>query len=419
MEFKMCAANAMLVGRDMAAGVGQLANLPQTAKRVACHALRHEGRGCRESRDIRCNWPAGQAVQNIHRRTARRREQSDLHGFTLVELLVVITIIGILIALLLPAVQAAREAARRMQCANNMKQLGLALQNYATANSTFPPSFCLKPKADGSGYETLVGNNGSWSIQGRLLPFLEQANAYDRVRLDIAWDQQRATGVPTTRIAALICPSDVNDRVRLHTDGTPYTYPQNYGFNFGTWLVWDPVTGNGGDGVFYVNSRMNEAAINDGLSNTLAAAEAKAFTPYFRNTSDPGPTVPMSPSAIAGLASGAQFKLGADTNQNTGHTEWCDGRVHHSGITTVFTPNTVVPYAHSDGHTYDVDYNSRQEGQNASQRTYAAITARSYHPGVVNTEYMDGSVRSISDAVDLAVWRALGTRAGGEVVAEF
>jgi prepilin-type N-terminal cleavage/methylation domain-containing protein/prepilin-type processing-associated H-X9-DG protein len=348
-------------------------------------------------------------VQN-HRRESRPTEKN---AFTLVELLVVITIIGILISLLLPAVQAAREAARRMQCANNLKQLGVGLHNYATANSIFPPSFCIQSGT------TLTGNNGSWSIHGRLLPYLEQGNAYGLVKLDVAWDAQTATGVPIMRTSTFICPSEINDRVRVDGSGKPYTYPQNYGFNFGTWFVWDPMTGQGGDGVFHVNSRIDPAAITDGLSNTLAATEVKAFTSYFRNTTDPGLTVPASPGAVAALASGAQFKLGSDTNSNTGHTEWADGRVHHSGITTVFTPNTMVSYVHSDGRTYDVDYNSRQEGQSATQRTYAAVTARSYHPGAVNALLMDGSVRNIGNSIGLKVWRALGTRAGGEVVTDY
>ena len=126
--------------------------------------------------------------------------------------------------------------------------------------------------------------------------------------------------------------------------------------------------------------------------------------------------MPTSPAQVAGLVGGGQFKLGPTINDNTGHTEWCDGRVHHSGITTVFAPNTYVAYAHSDGNTYDVDYNSMQEGRSATERTYAAVTSRSYHPGVVNACLMDGSVRSISETIELTVWRALGTRQGGEVV---
>ena len=337
------------------------------------------------------------------------RRTDCTRGFTLVELLVVIAIIGILVALLLPAVQAAREAARRSSCNNNLKQIGLGLHNYLTANRSFPPSYCIKRGT------VITGNNGSWSIHGRLLPYLEQTGAYDQIRLDIAWDAQLATGVPATRISTYFCPSDPNDTVRVKS-GAPYIYPQTYGFNFGTWLVHNPATGQGGDGAFFVNSRTRPADVRDGLSNTLSAAEVKAFTPYFRNTADPGATVPNHPSVIAGLAGGAQFKLGPDTNDNTGHTEWCDGRVHHSGITTVFTPNTFVGYVHSDGNTYDVDYNSFQEGKSATQPTYAAVTSRSYHPGVVNTALMDGSVRSVSETIDRSVWRALGTCQGGEAV---
>ena len=339
----------------------------------------------------------------LKRTVLARRVAGSRSGFTLVELLVVIAIIGILIALLLPAVQASREAARGASCRNNLKQISLALHNYLAANSVFPPSFCIVPGT------TLSGNNGSWSIHGRLLPYLEQGGAYDRVRLDVAWDAQLATGVPQLRIPTYLCPSDPNDTVRTKNDA-PYIYPQTYGFNFGTWLVWNPATGQGGDGAFFVNSRTRPASFRDGLSNTLCAAEVKAFTSYFRNTADPGPDVPASVDAIAGLAGGAQFKLGPSTNDNTGHTEWCDGRVHHSGITTVFTPNTLVPYVHTDGHTYDVDFNSLQEGKSATQPTYAAVTARSYHAGMVNVALMDGSVRPVSETIDLPVWRALGTR---------
>jgi len=329
-------------------------------------------------------------------------------GFTLVELLVVMGIIGVLAGLLLPAIQHAREAARRVQCQNNLKQIGLALHNYLATNRAFPPSFCIQPGA------ALGTNNGSWSIHGRLLPYLEQGSAYSRVCLDVPWDAQRDTGVPTLRIPTYICPSEIHDMVRRDSSGNPKVYPQNYGFNFGSWRVYDPVTGEGGDGAFFVNSRTKPASFVDGTSNTLSAAEVKAFTSYFRNTADPGPNVPESPDVLAGFAGGAQFKLGPATNDNTGHTEWPDGRVHHSGFTTVFTPNTFVAYTHTDGRTYDIDYNSQQEGRSATQPTYAAVTARSYHNGIVHVLLMDGSSRGISDNVQLEVWRGLGTRHGGE-----
>lgn len=332
-------------------------------------------------------------------------------GITLIELLVVIAIIGVLVALLLPAMQAAREAGRRASCQNNLRQIALAVQNYEAAHRVYPPSALFTPGT------AIATNNQSWSIHGRILPYLEEENAYRQVNLNVAWDAQVNTGVPTMRISPYVCPSEQNDTVRVDGSGRALIYPHTYGFNFGTWKVWDPVASTGGDGSFYVNSRLRPQHFADGLSRTLCAAEVKAFTPYFRNTSDPGGTAPDSPAAIAGFAGGAQFKLGPQTNDNTGHTEWCDGRVHHSGFTTVFPPNTVVPYTHADGRTYDVDFNSRQEGTSATQTTYAAVTARSYHAQGVHVVVMDGSVHFVSEEISPMVWRAGGTRAGGETVA--
>ncbi|MBX9681869.1 MAG: DUF1559 domain-containing protein [Gemmataceae bacterium] len=331
-------------------------------------------------------------------------------AFTLIELLVVIAIIAVLIALLVPAVQKVREAAARTQCQNNLKQIGLALHNFQGTFNYYPPSM-LAPVGS-----TFAANNGSWSPQARILAYIEQGNAGVLVNLETAWDSQIATGVPTTRIPVYMCPSEVNDRVRTN-GGNPFVYPHTYGFNSGTWFVFDPANGAGGDGVFFPNAKLRPLSIVDGMSNTLGAAEVKAFTPYVRNTADPGAAVPTSASAIAGLAAGGQAKLGATTNDNTGHTEWPDGRVHHMGFTTVFPPNTVVPYSAS-GINYDIDYNSRQEGSSATAKTYAAITSRSYHVGGVNTLLMDGSVRNVSNSISQTTWRSLGTRAGSEVIAE-
>ena len=223
--------------------------------------------------------------------------------------------------------------------------------------------------------------------------------------------------MPAIKIPVFLCPSETNNLVRTK-NGSPFSYPHTYGFNAGTWFVYDPATGAGGDGVFFPNSNLKIGQVSDGISKTLCAAEVKAFTPYIRNTPDPGGIFPAtSPPAtaaiVAGLAAGGDVKLGPDTNSCTGHTEWPDGRVHHTGFTTTLPPNTRVPFLR-DGREYDIDYNSRQEGTRGSVKTFAAITSRSFHAGVVDAVLLDGSVHSFSEGIDQAVWRALGTRAGAE-----
>src|SRR6056297_2395279 len=142
----------------------------------------------------------------------------DSGGFTLVELLVVIAIIGVLVGLLLPAVQAAREAARRMQCKNNLKQIGLAAHNYHSSFGNFPPSAVVDLSV------TSTGNNGSWGVHGRILPYLEQSNLYDQVDLSIAWDHQMA--IDAMKVPVYACPSDPGSgQIRDPGQGRPTLYP--------------------------------------------------------------------------------------------------------------------------------------------------------------------------------------------------
>ncbi|MFN0195573.1 MAG: DUF1559 domain-containing protein [Planctomycetaceae bacterium] len=334
-------------------------------------------------------------------------------GFTLIELLVVIAIIAVLIALLLPAVQQAREAARRTQCKNNLKQIGLGLHNYLDAFSKFPPSYCVV-----SGVTATVG--GQWSFRARILPYMDQANLQNLIDWNLAYSTQ--LNVAITRVPTFLCPSEVNDMVRVFTSGPssglPRDYPANYGVNFGTWKIWDPTSGTGGDGAFHPNSNFSTAAFSDGMSNTLCVAEVRAYTPYVRNTTtDPGSTPPTTPAFATGLT-GDGCCIGSTTQHNTGQTEWADGLSQQSGITTTFTPNTIIPYDVS-GVIHDIDLVSWREGTHATRVTYGAITARSRHEGMIQALLMDGSARSIGENIDLGIWRALGTRSGGEVIGEF
>lgn len=331
-------------------------------------------------------------------------------AFTLVELLVVIAIIGVLIALLLPAVQAAREAARRSQCSNNLKQLALGIHNYESALKHLPPSAVVDPN------DLSSNNNGSWGVHGRILPYLEEANLRDLVDLEVAWDNQLA--ISDVRIPVFQCPSDQKaGEVRDPGSGRALLYSTTYGFNFGTWFVYDPATKQGGDGLFYPNSNLRLAKVTDGTSKTLLASEVKAWTPYRRNGGPSSTDIPATvEDVLAAIGSAGQSKL----NPATGHTEWPDGRVHHTGFTATMRPNTQVLYE-DGGVSYDADYNSWQEGKSSgsdSPPTYAAITSRSYHPGGVQAALTDGSVRMFQDSIDLAVWRAYATRGGGEVFTE-
>ena len=212
--------------------------------------------------------------------------------------------------------------------------------------------------------------------------------------------------MPSTR-----APREKNDRERV--DGQLTHYPVTYGFVAGTWLVYDPNTRRGGEGTFTPQFSRRPGELSDGLSNTIGVSEVKAYTPYLRdggNPNGPNQAAPVDPGAIAGY--GGSFKT------DSGHTEWVDGRVHQTGVTMTFGPNTFVPYS-SGGVDYDVDFNSSREGATTTNVTYAAVTSRSYHTGIVNSLLMDGSVRGVSSNIDLITWRLLGERADGKVIGEF
>lgn len=317
-------------------------------------------------------------------------------GFTLIELLVVIAIIAVLMALLLPAVQQAREAARKAQCRSNLKQIGLALQNYSESYGDRLP------------FATAVAatNGGKWSASARLLPYLDQANLYTQINLENAYSDPINAAVPPARISTYMCPSEVNDRSRLNTSGVAVHYPANYAANQGSWLIYDPTGAQQSSGAFLPNISLRFADFTDGSSNVLGFSEVKAFQANIKNG---GSTVatPPAPTGIAALGG---------TFSTTGHTEWVDGKVHEMGFTTAFPPNTIVPHSQAP----DVDYVSCTEGSTTCLTpSYAAVTSRSWHPGGVHALLMDGQVRTISDNINAQTWQNLGNRNDGNVLGEY
>ena len=326
--------------------------------------------------------------------------KSRRSGFTLIELLVVIAIIAVLIALLLPAVQQAREAARRAQCKNNLKQIGLALHNYMETHTKLPP---------GGTYRAGVAAGAGWSVQARILPFVEQASLQNLIDFSLNYNvAPNANTVTSLRINLLMCPSEVNDRA--YPDGAINYYPLNYAANYGSWFVWDPATNRGGDGMFGPNSRLSDRDCTDGTSSTIGFSEVKAHQYYLRDSGAlSSPPVPADRSEISPLGG---------TLKNSGHNEWVDARANQTAFTGVFSPNTKVLHT-SAGTTYDVDWVNVREGASTTASTYAAMTSRSFHTGVVNSLLMDGSVRTISENIDLGTWRNLVSRNDAKVVGEF
>ncbi|MCA9084150.1 MAG: DUF1559 domain-containing protein, partial [Planctomycetaceae bacterium] len=317
-------------------------------------------------------------------------------------------IIAILIALLLPAVQQAREAARRTQCKNNLKQIGLALHNYLDSYNTFPPAFA----SDYTTSNPQGTGGGEWSIHARLLPYLEESNLYNQADLTFSYSDSVNAGIAPQRIGAYLCPSEVNDRAR-ESSGVAVHYPVTYGYNGGTWRVWTNSSRQAGDGAFAPNSRFGTQHFTDGTSNTLGFSEVKAFTAYNRDGDSGTATIPAGPADVDSL-----IASGGSNKADSGHTEWVDGRVHQTGFTVTLPPNSTVTVP-GEARPGEGDYTSCREDSSCTGPTYAAVTSRSWHVGVVQSLLMDGSCRSISENIDLGTWRNLGQRNDGNVIGEF
>ena len=355
-------------------------------------------------------------------------------GFTLVELLVVIAIIGILIALLLPAVQAAREAARRSSCTNNLKQVSLSVHNFHDIYKKFPPathSPMMRQAVPSGGDPNRIG------YITHLLPFIEQQPLYDQViqyerEGNNPWHTNNFNdGRPCpykTKISSILCPSD---STAMSTDEVNFT---SYHCNHGDismdydWWEWRGPFGNGERGEAGFN------ALADGSSNTIMLAEivigrtGSAAAPVKGGIANGVDTTQDEPTAPCYARRGANDTLTGDCQDSMSGTGWGLGRRwgdSHSIYTQFFTwmaPNT--PTCSTDGEHW------------------AIPTASSYHPGGVNVALCDGSVRFVSDSINAGdpnaridfmgdrpqdyagpslrgVWGALGTTKGKEPIGNF
>jgi prepilin-type processing-associated H-X9-DG protein len=198
----------------------------------------------------------------------------------------------------------------------------------------------------------------------------------------------------------------------------------NYGWCLGTWYTFGgPAGGGPASGAIGSNLSRRFASITDGLSNTLLGAEVKTYTRAYHDCGavpPPGPTGPSSypdvatvlASIAASPSSSCRPATGPSATLGGGHTRWSNGNAFYDGFTTALPPNTKSP---AGNPAVDSDLTTIDEDDGGP--TYAAVTSRSYHPGIVNALFADGSVHTIKETINWRTWRSLGTVGGGEVLA--
>ena len=320
-------------------------------------------------------------------------------GFTLIELLVVIAIIAVLIALLLPAVQAAREAARRAQCVNNLKQIGLAMHNYHDVTGALPLGRTLQ-----------AGTYQPFSQQARILAYMEQSVTFNALNFNLGSNApSNATGAAIT-VSSFLCPSDASTQppvgqVLPGFGWAPINYRANEGTSLAMWYGKDDtnqvnVALPQPNGLFFSGTMIRIADIIDGTSNTAAFSEhvvgdfSNSIATEISDTFEPG-TYPSTPDDAITMCRTIQISdLSKQGYSNVG-APWVYG--YHS----------TTSYWHS------APPNTRSCMFPPSR---IMTVANSRHSGGVNVCLADGSVRFIKNSVNLANWRALGTRNGAEIL---
>ncbi len=323
-------------------------------------------------------------------------------GFTLIELLVAIAIIGILFGLLMPAVQAVREAARRTACTNNMRQIGIAMLNYESALKVFPPGSVAKANPHDP---TTPWTFYRWSALATLSPYLENTAAYNLLDLtkplyntSLAVTPENIPGVQVM-VPTFLCPSD--SARRLH----PNFGPTNYSFCAGT--------GVGGgtpidtDGTFFVNSRIRIRDVVDGTSHTAAISESLLGDagPDAQNPKTGYKFVFFAPLSDAAAAAATTWNYTDPRGFSWANGEYRNGLYNH-----YYPPNS---------STHDCLGVFLGGGLPRIYTPFGWKTARSRHPGGINLLRVDGSSTFLSNSVDAAIWRSIATRQGNEVVAEW
>jgi len=331
-------------------------------------------------------------------------------GFTLVELLVVIAIIGVLVALLLPAVQAAREAARRSQCQNHLKQFGLALHNHHDTYNSFPKNGML----DGP-YNMRVGGLIP------LLPFMEQGALKDQIDNHGLADPPlpwTSSFIPwRAQVPTFLCPSDPGSSGGSSTSVARNNYMFSIGDSYTNLRFSSSATPKVMRGVFSAARKTRFADITDGTSNTIMMAERSiaANAQMIRQGHATSVSITSNPSACLATVSTTNRNEYTGSAYGGAGLRWTDAFVPYTGINTILPPN-------SPSCVSSTNENS----------DHVLSSATSYHPGGVNVLLADGSIRFVSETVDTGdktqpeptsgnrspygVWGAMGSKAGGEAV---